>query len=257
MNKSKNGRCRSRQSLRSSISRSRGSHYDFATTDEINYGSSLHIYVDECEKLIREFNCKVAHFREKVISIGDTEDNHEHREDVNKARLKCFEAAKSAKSKLSPHLKGTNTRPEFRRLVIQLSGCMELMIAEMRKSRSLMAAFPLNKGTVPTHGDVDNRVSKSGKCNLLSPDVSSLTTDSYNGTRANGFDDVEAVAKDIRSIQSLMRELESEEKQIVTGMSSTSHHEDQELFIMGKPGKKGFVKPSRWCFCTTRCCQIE
>ncbi|XP_071965228.1 regulator of G-protein signaling 7-binding protein-like isoform X1 [Antedon mediterranea] len=256
MSKSKNGRCRSRQSLRSSISRSRGSHYDFTTTDEINYGSSLHIYVDECEKLIREFNCKVAHFREKVISIGDTEDNHEHREDVNKARLKCFEAAKSAKGRLSPHLKGTNTRPEFRRLVIQLSGCMELMIAEMRKSRSLMAAFPLNKdgntdllpGTVP-HIEVDNnKICKSSKRNLLSPEDADYTSGGHDSNRQNGFDDVEAVAKDIRSIQSLMRELESEEKQIVT---------DQELFLMGKPVKKGFVKPSRWCLCATRCCQVE
>ena len=37
----------------------------------------------------------------------------------------------------------SRTRPEFQKLFIQLTGCMEMLVQEMGKSLALLAAFPI------------------------------------------------------------------------------------------------------------------
>ncbi|XP_071480340.1 regulator of G-protein signaling 7-binding protein B-like [Diadema antillarum] len=124
--------------------RSRASLYDLVRSPDDLDEDSARILRDECEKLVRDFNVKVAIYREKLISIADFGDCSHFRHEVRRYRRKCLEAAKVAKTKLYPHMRGCKTRPEFERLFIQLTGCMEMYVNEMIKSLILLQIFPVD-----------------------------------------------------------------------------------------------------------------
>ncbi|XP_072038282.1 regulator of G-protein signaling 7-binding protein-like [Amphiura filiformis] len=165
MNRKSSGRCRpkSGQSVKQQQHQQQlqqqqqtqdpGSNYDLPSTDDDE--AVIQGLVDDCERLVRDFNTRVAQYREKLIGIADVGDSLHFREVIRKYRRKSFEAAKNAKIKLFPHMKGSRTRPEFQKLFIQLTGCMEMLVQEMGKSLALLAAFPITYSG-RGHHDVGN-----------------------------------------------------------------------------------------------------
>ncbi|XP_077861902.1 regulator of G-protein signaling 7-binding protein-like [Saccoglossus kowalevskii] len=121
---------------------SRGSQYDTSISD-LHISPNIQAQ-EECSKLALEINNQVAVYRELLIFIGDKTDSPVLREDITKIRRKCLGGMKVTKYKLAPYLSSKTPTHEFQSQSIQLIGCMELFLNEMKRSYSLIKAFPMS-----------------------------------------------------------------------------------------------------------------
>ncbi|XP_041463928.1 regulator of G-protein signaling 7-binding protein-like [Lytechinus variegatus] len=214
-------------------------------------------------ELVRDFNVKVAIYREKLISIADFGDCSHFRHEVRRYRRKCLEAAKTAKTKLYPHMRGCRTRPEFERLFIQLTGCMEMYVNEMIKSLILLQILPVdalrvpgvvessdvpNKGTWPTTGKpLSNAVQGSdrlkGERTISEHMEDSMVIDAPITIK----DDLEQICVDIRHVQAMLREVDHNE------LLPRQRTPDGSAFISEVLPVSGVGKMRRrliWCCCS-------
>ncbi|XP_038069041.1 regulator of G-protein signaling 7-binding protein-like isoform X2 [Patiria miniata] len=190
---------------------------EFSTPEDSYDEATLKACVDECEKLVRDFNTRVAQYREKLIGIADVSDCVHFREDIRRKRRKGLEAAKSAKFKLFPHMRGSLTKPDFQRLFIQLTGCMHLFVAEMRKSLVLLSAFPIDQvGMVmmmeiagPSH---DRRGGSHKGRELTVSEISDQLEESVilDGPMATS-EDLQLIAKDMEEVRHMLCEVDLDE----------------------------------------------
>ncbi|XP_022108180.1 regulator of G-protein signaling 7-binding protein-like isoform X2 [Acanthaster planci] len=191
---------------------------EFVHTPEDSYDeATLKGCVDECEKLVRDFNTRVAQYREKLIGIADVSDSLHFREDIRRKRRKGLDAARNAKYKLFPHMRGRLTKPDFQRLFIQLTGCMHLFIAEMRKSLVLLSAFPIDHvGMVmmmeiagPSH---DRRGGSHKGRELTVSEISDQLEESVilDGPMATS-EDLQLIAKDMEEVRHMLSEVDLDE----------------------------------------------
>ncbi|XP_071794828.1 regulator of G-protein signaling 7-binding protein-like isoform X2 [Asterias amurensis] len=190
---------------------------EFVSTPEDSYDeATLRACVDECEKLVRDFNTRVAQYREKLIGIADVCDCVHFREDIRRKRRKGLDAAKIAKFKLFPHMRGSLTKPDFQRLFIQLTGCMHLFIAEMRKSLVLLSAFPIDQIGMVMMMDIAGPSDRRGGSNkgreLTVSEISDQLEESVilDGPMATS-EDLQLIAKDMEEVRKMLREVDLDE----------------------------------------------
>ncbi|KAJ8029458.1 Regulator of G-protein signaling 7-binding protein [Holothuria leucospilota] len=129
--------------------------------------------IEECERLTREFNVRVALYREKLRQLGDVGDGATVREETRQQRQRGVEAAKIASIALSPHIKNSSiAREEFDRIFVQLTGCMEHFLMEMKKGVFLVQKFPCERLQEPDFSALPGVILTDSDCNPSSSDVS-------------------------------------------------------------------------------------
>ncbi|XP_077988777.1 regulator of G-protein signaling 7-binding protein A-like [Glandiceps talaboti] len=126
----------------SNSQRSRGSQYDTSSVSDLHNAGSIQDQ-EECSRLIHEFNSQVASYRDLLMVVGDKTDTPALRENITKVRRKGIDCAKIAKYRLTPYVSSKSPMAEFQSQLIQLTGCLELFVNEMKRSYSLIRAFPM------------------------------------------------------------------------------------------------------------------
>ncbi|XP_071845561.1 regulator of G-protein signaling 7-binding protein A-like isoform X2 [Apostichopus japonicus] len=192
--------------------------------------------IEECERLTRDFNVRVALYREKLRQLGDVGDGILVREETKQQRQRGMEAAKIASIALSPHIKSTIAREEFDRIFVQLTGCMEHFLMEMKKGVFLVQKFPCERqeeldfsalpGVILTESDRNasnielsrkfsnnnqpkpsSRRSSTRKQNSDWLEDAGGSTDVILTSSPSYRQDVEGMIKDINEIETLLREI--------------------------------------------------
>ncbi|XP_070543576.1 regulator of G-protein signaling 9-binding protein-like [Ptychodera flava] len=104
----------------------------------------------ECARLVSEFNCATAYYRNLVIALGGSNDSECLRDEIKKVRRKAHDLAKHNKYKLMPHLRNNFAmkadRTEYERLWNAFTACFEVFENQMRKSLELERTFPIHAG---------------------------------------------------------------------------------------------------------------
>ncbi|XP_077989410.1 regulator of G-protein signaling 9-binding protein-like [Glandiceps talaboti] len=104
----------------------------------------------ECAKLVAEFNCATANYRNLVVALGGSNDSECLRDEIKKIRRKAQELAKRNKYKLMPHLRNNFSmkadRTEYERLWNTFTACFEVFESQMKMSLELERTFPIHAG---------------------------------------------------------------------------------------------------------------
>uniref|UniRef100_A0A8C5S150 Regulator of G protein signaling 9 binding protein n=1 Tax=Laticauda laticaudata TaxID=8630 RepID=A0A8C5S150_LATLA len=103
---------------------------------------------EECKALLDALSKVTACYRHLVLTVGGAADSQELREELKKSRRKAQELAGVTRTKLTAALRDKE-RPEFERLWVIFSTCLEILESDMRRALELGQAFPLHVPTKP------------------------------------------------------------------------------------------------------------
>ncbi|XP_026574820.1 regulator of G-protein signaling 9-binding protein-like [Pseudonaja textilis] len=103
---------------------------------------------EECKALLDALSKVTACYRHLVLTVGGAADSQELREELKKSRRKAQELAGVTRTKLTAALRdkalSREERPEFERLWVIFSACLEILESDMRRALELGQAFPLH-----------------------------------------------------------------------------------------------------------------
>ncbi|XP_053461435.1 regulator of G-protein signaling 9-binding protein [Nycticebus coucang] len=103
---------------------------------------------EECKAMLDALNKTTACYHHLVLTVGGSADSQNLRGELQKTRQKAQELAVATCARLTAALRDrglvAEERSEFERLWVALSGCLDLLEADMRRALELGTAFPLH-----------------------------------------------------------------------------------------------------------------
>ncbi|XP_074651298.1 uncharacterized protein LOC141906046 [Tubulanus polymorphus] len=105
------------------------------------------LLLDDCKRMVKEINRRVATFRDVLVSVGSVErDSTQVREELAKLRKQCIDLCRKAKTRMLPTVRSTTQEQneQLYKYFNQFVMCVQLFHNELKISYSLVKSFPVH-----------------------------------------------------------------------------------------------------------------